>query len=179
MKVKVAQSCPTLCDPMDYTVCGILWASILERVAFPFSRGSSWPRDRTQVSHLAGGIFTSWATRKAPYKGRREQIILENFFFFFFTTVGKKKSSKCLLFLSQKEAKTIRPMAWYRVMWKFLSCVGLFAIPWTVAHQAPLSMEFSRQEYWSGLPCSSPGIFLTQGSNPGLLQCRKILYCLS
>ena len=38
-----------------------------------------------------------------------------------------------------------------------LSCVQLLAIPWTVAHQAPLSMEFSRQEYWSGLPFPSPG----------------------
>ena len=37
-----------------------------------------------------------------------------------------------------------------------LSCVQLFATPWTVAHQAPLSMEFSRQEYWSGLPCPCP-----------------------
>ena len=41
MKVKVAQSCPTLCDPMDYTVHGILQTRILEWVAFPFSRGSS------------------------------------------------------------------------------------------------------------------------------------------
>ena len=45
VKVKVAQSCPTLCDPMDYTVPGILWARILEWVAFPFSRVSSQPRD--------------------------------------------------------------------------------------------------------------------------------------
>ena len=51
MKVKVAQSCPTLCDPMDYTVHGILQARILEWAAFPFSRGSSQPRDRTQVLH--------------------------------------------------------------------------------------------------------------------------------
>ena len=43
--VKVAHSCPTLCDPMDYTVHGILQARILEWVAFPFSRGSSQPRD--------------------------------------------------------------------------------------------------------------------------------------
>ena len=40
---------------------------------------------------------------------------------------------------------------------KSLSCVQLFAIPWTVAHQAPLSMGFSRQEYWTGLPFPSPG----------------------
>ena len=37
------------------------------------------------------------------------------------------------------------------------SCVRLFAIPWTVAHQPPLSKGFSRQEYWSGLPWLSPG----------------------
>ena len=50
VKVKVAQSCVTLCDPMDYTVHGILQARILGWVAFPFSRGSSQPRDQTQVS---------------------------------------------------------------------------------------------------------------------------------
>ena len=57
MKVKVAQSCPTLCYPTDYTVHGILQARILERVAFLFSRGSTQPRDGTQVSHIPGGFF--------------------------------------------------------------------------------------------------------------------------
>ena len=64
-EVKVAQSCPTLCDPMDYTVHGIHQARMLEWVAFPFSRGSSQPRDRTQVSHIAAGFFTIWAIREA------------------------------------------------------------------------------------------------------------------
>ena len=50
VKWKVAQSCPTLCDSMDYIVHGILQARILECVAVPFSRGSSQPRDGTQVS---------------------------------------------------------------------------------------------------------------------------------
>ena len=50
---------------MDSIVHGILQARILEWVAFPFSRGSSQPRDRTQLSHIAGGLFTSWATRAA------------------------------------------------------------------------------------------------------------------
>ena len=50
---------------MDYTVLGLLQARILEWVAFPFSRESSQPRDRTQVSHIADGFFTSWATREA------------------------------------------------------------------------------------------------------------------
>ena len=56
LNVKVAQSCLTLCDPMDYTVYGILQTRILEWVAFPFSRGSSQPRDPTQVSRIAGGF---------------------------------------------------------------------------------------------------------------------------
>ena len=47
------------------TVHGILQARILEWVAFPFSRGSSQSRDRTQVSRIAGGLLTSWATREA------------------------------------------------------------------------------------------------------------------
>ena len=59
VKVKVMQLCPTLCDPMDYTVHGILQARILEWAAVPFSRGSSQPRDRTQVSHIAGRFFTN------------------------------------------------------------------------------------------------------------------------
>ena len=59
MKVEVAQSCPTLCDPMDYTVHGILQARILERVAFPSFRGSSQPRNCTRVSCIASGFFTN------------------------------------------------------------------------------------------------------------------------
>ena len=58
MKVKGARLCPNLCDPMDYTVHGILWAGILEWVAVSFSRGSSQPRDQIQASHIAGGFFT-------------------------------------------------------------------------------------------------------------------------
>ena len=52
---------------------------------------------------------------------------------------------------------------------KSLSHVQLFVTPWTVDYQAPLSMGFFRQEYWSGLHAFLQGIFLTQGCNPGLL----------
>ena len=65
VEVEVARSCLTLCDPMDYTVHGILQARILEWVAFTFFRESSQPRDQTQVSRIAGRFFTSWATREA------------------------------------------------------------------------------------------------------------------
>ena len=50
---------------MDYTAHGILQARILEWVAISFSGGSSQPRDRTQVYHIAGGFFTSWAIQEA------------------------------------------------------------------------------------------------------------------
>ena len=81
-----AQSCPTLCDPIDCSppgsfVQGILQARILDRVAMPSSRGSPQPRDQTQVSHIVGGSFNIWATREAqdrkghvPQEKDRKQI---------------------------------------------------------------------------------------------------------
>ena len=76
----VPQSCPTLCDPMDCSPCqaplsmGILQARILEWVAMPSSGGSSQLRDWTQVSCIAGGFFTIWATREAPSTGDYPQV---------------------------------------------------------------------------------------------------------
>ena len=67
----VAQSCPTLCDPLDFNPpgsslsMGILQARILEWVAMPSYKGSSQPRDWTQVSCIAGGFITLWATGEA------------------------------------------------------------------------------------------------------------------
>ena len=72
-EVKITQSCWILCNPMDYTFHEILQARILEWVAFPFSRGSSQPRDWSQVSCIAGGFFTSWATREAQEYWSGEQ----------------------------------------------------------------------------------------------------------
>ena len=62
---------------------------------------------------------------------------------------------------------------------KLLSHVQLFVTPWNVAYQAPLSMGFSRQEYWSGLPFPSPGDLLDPGFEPGLPHWRQTLYRLS
>ena len=66
----ISLSCPALRNPMDYSppassIHGILQARIMEWVAIPFSRGSSQPRDQTQVSHMAGRFFIIWATREA------------------------------------------------------------------------------------------------------------------
>ena len=69
VKVLVEQSCPTPCDPMDCRPPGSsvhgIQARLLEWVAISFSRGSSWPRDRTWFSCIEGRFFTVWATREA------------------------------------------------------------------------------------------------------------------
>ena len=69
---EVAQSCPTLCDPMDCSlqgssIHGIFQARVLEWVTISFSRGFSRPRDRTWVSRIADRHFTIWATREASH----------------------------------------------------------------------------------------------------------------
>ena len=63
---KVAQLCLTLCDPMDCIVHGNLQGRVLEWVAFPFSSGSSQPRDITQVSRIAGGFFNQLSHKGSP-----------------------------------------------------------------------------------------------------------------
>ena len=68
----------------------------------------------------------------------------------------------------------LSPVKWSEV--KSLSRVRLFETPWTVAYQAPQSMEFSRQESWNGLPVPSPGALPDPGIKPW---CRQTLYHLS
>ena len=94
----VAQSCPTLCDPMSCSlpgssVHGILQARILEWVAFPFSRGSSQAKDWTQVSWIAGRSFTVWATREAPHLINEERIL--KFHHRHSTTFNQSSDSDC------------------------------------------------------------------------------------
>ena len=250
----VAQLCLTLCDPVDCSppgssVHGILQARIVERVAISFSRGSSWPRDRTQVSRIAGRCFNLWATREAhtmvligPKRGkfnlkskwllglrkelkveRREKYLISQLpvvLFYPFSTkkpeqsfknvyqplslmdldekilmnLGEKVFSKILTIGSVTAAAKLlqscptlcypidgsstaspvpgilqaRTLEWvaisfsnvgkWKVKVKLLSHVRLFTTPWTAAYQAPPSMGFSRQEYWSGVPLPSPSM---------------------
>ena len=142
---EVAQSCPTLCNIMDcslpcFSVHGIFQARIQEWVDMPFSRGSSQARDQAQVSCTAGRGFNLWAAREALACYRRSKI----------------------------KPETGRQYLQNTWVWMYLSLrlVQLFVTPWTVAHQGPLSMEFSRQEYWSRLPFPSPGDLPNPGIEP-------------
>ena len=133
VKVKVAQSCLTLYDPMDYIVHGILQARVLEWVAFCFSRQSSQPRDWTQVSHIAAGFFTSWTTREAQEYGIGSLSLLQWIFLTLKSNWGLLLCRQILYQLSYQGSPK----------WKSLSrfSVWLFVTTWTTQ-----SMEFSRPE---------------------------------
>ena len=85
---------------------------------------------------------------------------------------GWKNSYSFILYINTSSSKTWK-IKWSNVrwgifrLWKLLSCVQLFVIPWTIVCQAPLSMEFSRQEYWSELPFPSPWDLPNPGIEPG------------
>jgi len=117
LKVKVTQSCLTLCDPMDYTVHGILQATILEWVAFPFSRGSSKPRDWTQASRIAGGFFTDWATREAHI----------NIYVYVFAQLFCHQIS--LWILEGRDSVIFLPSAWHlNQPWDKVSCLWMHVV---------------------------------------------------
>ena len=158
MKVLVAQMGPTLWNPMDCnppasSVRGILQARILEWVAIPFSRASSQPKDWTQFSCIAGRFFTIRATAAAA-KSLQSCPTLRD------PTDGSPPGSPVPGILQARTLEWVAislSNAWkWKVKVKSLSRVRLLETPWTAAYQAPPSMGFSRQEYWSGVPLPSP-----------------------
>ena len=85
-----------------------------------------------------------------------------------FLTQGSNLLVLCLMHWQAGSLLLLPPGRPYKgkVKVKGLDHVLLFATPWSVAHQAPLSMKFSRQEYWSGLPCPPPGDVPNRGIEP-------------
>ena len=135
--VRVAQSCPTLCNPMEYTVHGIRQARILEWVAFPFSRGSSQPRNRTGVSCIASRFFTNWTIREAFSKYAAAAKSLQSCPTLCDPIDGSPSGSAVPGIL---QARTLEWVAisfssvWkWKVKVKSLSRVWLLATPWTAA----------------------------------------------
>ena len=131
-EVKVTQSCPTLCNPVDYTVHGILQARILERSSLSLLQGI-FP---TQVSN-PGLPCCRWILYQLSHNNESRPLMGRN---------GKIKG--LIHVLAQ-------------------SCLTLGVTPWTVACQTPLSIGFSRQVYWSELPCPPPGDLHDPGIEPG------------
>ena len=152
VKVLVAQSC--LCDSRDrgppgFSVLGILQAIILEPVAIPFSRGSSWPRDQTQVSCITGRFFIIWITGEAsswsssvrPQRWQPTRLPCS------WDSLGKNTGVGCHFLLQCMKVKSESEVA--------QSCLTLSdhmdcSLPGSSIH-----MGFARQEYWSGVPLPS------------------------
>ena len=153
VNMKVTQSCPALRNPMDYTVRGILQARIREWVAFPFSRGSSQPRDQTQASLIAGRFFTSWAAREAqraccfPIRELNPGLSHD------------RQGYSTTLLRGWQSCSVVSNCLWPRELYS----------PWNSPDQNLGVGSLSHLQ----------GIFPTQGSNPGLLHYRRILYQLS
>ena len=170
-------TCVTLCDPMDYKAHGVLQARILEWVAVPFSRVSSQARDQTQVFHLASVFFTIWATRKAIY-GLLLLLLPQSCPTLCDPIDGSPPGSPVPGTLQARTLEWVAisfSNAWkWKVTGKSLSCVRLLATPWTAAYQAPPSMGFSRQEYWSGVPLPSPAKWVYSSFNHSFISDRCI-----
>ena len=125
--VTIAQSCPTLCDRMDYTVYGILQARILEWVAFPFSRGSFQPREWTQVSRIAGGYFTSWATGEASWYPSTNKSFFVSCGLFLLLNMSRVEIRMCLLLtLNYYFSVEVICVTVTLVLNKILLCIFLF-----------------------------------------------------
>ena len=174
----------TDCSSPGSSVHGILQARILEWVAISFSRGSSWPRDQICSSLIGRWILYCWDTKETleSLVCVSKLCLLAHLFSWCLVVVccmlaaAAKSLESCLTLCDPidgsppsspipgiLQARTLEWVAisfsnaWkWKVKVKLLSRVRSSATPWTAAHQAPLSMEFSRQEYWSGVPLPSP-----------------------
>ena len=124
-------------SPPGFSVHRTSQARILEWVAMPSSRGSSWSRDQTHISRTAGSPWPSKPPRKPSCHPKQQNSCggeME-------IALGHDYST---------DAK-----------WRWLGCDQLFVTPWTIQ-----SMEFSRPEYWSGLPFPPPGDLPNPGIEP-------------
>ena len=124
-------------------------------LAIPFSRESSWPRDRTRVSCIGGRFFTVWTTAAAAAakSGQSCPTLCD-------PIDGSPPGSSVPGILQARTLEWVAissSSAWkWKVKVKSLSRAQLLATPRTAAYQAPPSMGFPRQEYWSGVPLPSP-----------------------
>ena len=175
VKVKVAQSCLILCDPMDYTVHGILQARILEWIPFPFSRGSSQPRSPAlQVDSLPAE-----PQGKPKNTGVGSLPLLHRSFPTQELKWGLPHCRQILYQLSYKGSPRI--LEWVAYLFSSrssqprnqtrVSCIGTDSLP--------TELSGKPKDTRVGSLSLLQGIFPTQELNQSVLHCRWILYQLS
>ena len=111
-------SCVRLCDPMDYTVHGILQVRILEWVVFPFSRGSSQTRDQTQVSGIADGFFITAPQGKPKNTGVGNLSLLQQIFPTQESNRGLLYCRRILYQLSYQGKEMLKYISTYRYLFR-------------------------------------------------------------
>ena len=155
VKVKVTQLCPALCNPMDWLYSSWnspgqnTWVGSLSLLQQIFST-----QGQTQVSCIAGGFFTSWAIREAQAQGETP---------LFFSNIVVSGLGVCLNMPERFPGCKMKKRVCVLHHWITSKSS---ATPWTAVHQTYLSMEFPRQEYWSGLPFPSPMDLPNPGTEP-------------
>ena len=156
---KLLQLCPTLCDPVDgsppgSSVPGILQARTLEWVAISFSEETGWERVYSE-----GWWKLSYRMRNVATGAHAAAKSLQSCPTLCDSIDGSPPGSPVPGILQARTLEWVAisfSNAWKgKVKVKSLSCLRLLATPWTAAYQAPPSMGFSRQEYWSGVPLNS------------------------
>ena len=148
VKVKSLKSRQTLCDPMDCSppgssIHGILQARTLEWVAISFSRGSSWPRDRTRVSRVVGRCFTIWATREVHTYIWVYIYIYTSFFIFFSIMVCHRN----LNIVSRAIQEDL-------VVYPFYACQFASADPRCPLHPSTRALPFGNHQFVFSVPDS-------------------------
>ena len=153
---------------MDYTVHEILQARILEWVAFPFSRDFPNPGIQPRSPALQVDSLLAETQGKPKNTGVGSLSLLRGIFPTQESNWGLLHRRQILYQLNYQGNPILKLNSniLVKVKVKSLSRVQLFETPWTVAYQAPPSMEFSRQEYWSGLPFPSPEHLPNPGAEP-------------
>ena len=165
---EVTQSCPTLCDPMDCSppgssVHGIFQARVLEWGAIAFSKVVS---DSATPWSVVCQDYTTTKSNKvlmhaATWMDRKGIMLVE---------ISQSQKTTDFMILSTTPCHLPRALVIYLCVCKSLSRFQLFVTPSTVARQAPLSMGFSGQESWSGLPFPSLGVIYLYKDSILLLQ---------
>ena len=130
--VSVAQSCLTLCKAMDYSlpdssVHGISQARTLEWVAIPFSRGSSWPRNRAQISCMAGRFFNVWSIKEAQPMGRSIECYLPLSTYLNHCFGKNFKSSTIIMFGNDCKRQLVghwKCFVWGHRTWRVVEVIG-------------------------------------------------------
>ena len=171
VKVKVAQSFPTLCDTMDCIVYRILQARILEWVNIPFSRGSSHPRNWAQVSRTAGRFFTSWATKETQEYWKEfssvQSLSRVRLFAIPWTATSQASLSItiCRNFPKLTSTESVMPSNHLILCLPLLLLPSIFTSIWVFSNESALHIRWLK--YWSFSFNISPS-----NEHPGLISFR-------